>query len=213
MIHFLGTSFAPQHLQAAAIKRGVPVTYELSDASLVFVSEDAPVAPDGTRDLSKIRDLIEIARSTRAPIVLTSQVPPGFTRSLDIFHIWHQAETLRIKDATVRAMNPDYIAVGGDANIPREYADYLLSFGCPILRMSWESAEMSKVAVNMMLAAQVDYTNMMSAACAKVGADWKDVSKALHLDKRIGPEAYLTPGRWQDSLHLLRDWHTLQGLK
>lgn len=213
MIYFLGTSFAPQHLKAAAIKRGVSVTYELSDASLVFVSEDAPVAPDGSRDLSKIRDLIEIARSTGAPIVLTSQVPPGFTRSLDIERIWHQAETLRIKDATLRAMNPDYIAVGGESNIPREYADYLISFGCPVLRMSWESAEMSKIAVNMMLAAQVDYTNMMSEACRKAGAKWVDVSKALHHDKRIGPEAYLTPGRWQDSLHLLRDWHTLQGLK
>ena len=213
MIHFLGTSFAPQHLKAAAIKRGVAVTSSISDASLVFVSEDAPVAKDGSRDLSKIRDLIEIARSTGAPIVLTSQVPPGFTRSLDIERIWHQAETLRIKDATLRAMNPDYIAVGGESNITREYADYLLSFKCPVLRMSWESAEMSKIAVNMMLASQVDYTNMMSEACRKVGAKWADVSKALHLDKRIGPEAYLTPGRWQDSLHLLRDWHTLQGIK
>ena len=213
MIHFLGTSFAPQHLKAAAIKRGVPVTNGIEEASLVFVSEDAPVAKDGSRDLSKIRDLIEIARSTGAPIVLTSQVPPGFTRSLDIERIWHQAETLRIKDATLRAMNPDYIAVGGESNIPREYADYLIAFGCPVLRMSWEDAEMSKIAVNMMLAAQVDYTNMMSEACRKAGADWKQVSKALHLDQRIGPEAYLTPGRWQDSLHLLRDWHTLQGLK
>ena len=213
MIHFLGTSFAPQHLKTAAIKRGVPVTNGIEEASLVFVSEDAPVAKDGTRDLSKIRDLVEIARSTGAPIVLTSQVPPGFTRSLDIERIWHQAETLRIKDATLRAMNPDYIAVGGESNIPREYADYLIAFGCPVLRMSWEDAEMSKIAVNMMLAAQVDYTNMMSEACRKAGADWKQVSKALHLDQRIGPEAYLTPGRWQDSLHLLRDWHTLQGLK
>ena len=213
MIHFLGTSFAPQHLKTAAIKRGVPVTNGIEEASLVFVSEDAPVAKDGSRDLSKIRDLIEIARSTGAPIVLTSQVPPGFTRSLDIERIWHQAETLRIKDATLRAMNPDYIAVGGESNIPREYADYLIAFGCPVLRMSWEDAEMSKIAVNMMLAAQVDYTNMMSEACRKAGADWEDVSKALHHDKRIGPEAYLTPGRWQDSLHLLRDWQTLQCLK
>ena len=74
MIHFLGSSFAPKHLQAAACKRGVPITPELSDASLVFVSEDAPVAPDGTRDLSKIRTLVDIARSTGMPIVLTSHM-------------------------------------------------------------------------------------------------------------------------------------------
>ena len=213
MIHFLGTSFAPQHLKAAAIKRGIPVTDAIDQADLIFVSEDAPVASDGRRDISAVRTLVEIAKATGMPIVLTSQVAPGFTRSLDIERIWHQAETLRIKDAEVRAMTPDYIAVGGAANIPRVYADYLLAFHCPVLRMSWEEAEMSKIAVNMMLAAQVDYTNMMSAACAKVGADWKDVSKALHHDKRIGREAYLTPGRWQDSAHLLRDWYTLQGIK
>ena len=71
---------------------------------------------------------------------------------------------------------------------------------------------MTKIAVNMMLAAQVDYTNRMSAACAKVGADWREVSKALKHDKRIGPEAYLTPGRWQDSKHLYRDYVTLEAL-
>ncbi len=79
--------------------------------------------------------------------------------------------------------------------------------------MSWEEAEFSKIAVNMMLAAQVDYTNRMSEVVSKYGAKWENVSKALYLDKRIGKEAYLTPGRWQDSKHLLRDFVTLEALR
>ena len=72
---------------------------------------------------------------------------------------------------------------------------------------------MSKIAVNMMLAAQVDTTTSLAKACKKVGANWASVSDVLMHDSRIGPRAYLTPGRWQDSKHLLRDWVTLQSLK
>jgi fructose-specific component phosphotransferase system IIB-like protein len=42
MIHFIGMSFAAQHLKAAAIKRGLSITDDLEQASLVFVSEDTP---------------------------------------------------------------------------------------------------------------------------------------------------------------------------
>lgn len=213
MIHFLGTSFAPKHLKAAAIRRGALVTEEISNASLIFVSEDAPVAPDGERDLTEIRNLIEIAKSTGKPIVLTSQVPPGFTRSLGIERIWHQAETLRVKDAEKRAFEPEQIIVGGATTFSTTYSQYLYLFRCPIKWVSWETAEFSKIAINMFLASQVDTTNMLSEAARKVGANWDRVSEILRLDSRIGPEAYLTPGRWQDSLHLLRDWHTLQGIK
>ena len=78
--------------------------------------------------------------------------------------------------------------------------------------MTWEEAEFSKIAVNMALAAQVDYANRMSKYAEHYGADWKVVCRSLRLDKRIGPEAYLTPGRWQDSKHLLRDFYTLEAL-
>ena len=142
-------------------------------------------------------------------MVLTSQVPPGFTRSLGMNNIYHQAETLRIKDAESRAYSPDYIAVGGPQGVSRHYADYLMAFHCPILRMTWEEAEFSKIAVNMFLAAQVDTTNRLASAAEKVGADWLQVRRALKYDKRIGQEAYLTPGRWRDSRHLLRDHVTL----
>lgn len=212
MICFLGTSHAAQHLKAAAIAKGFSICENPQNASLIFISEDTPTDDEGVRDLEPIRALVAEANQTSAQLVLTSQVSPGFTRSLNLKNIYHQAETLRIKDAEYRSLNPDYIAVGGPEGICREYAMYLLSFHCPVIRMSWEEAEMSKIAVNMMLAAQVDYANAMSKVCEKVGADWSMVAKALHYDKRIGKESYLTPGRWQDSKHLYRDYVTLEAL-
>ena len=212
MIHFLGSSHAAHHLAAAAIKRGNEVTFNIQQADVVFVSEDTPTDDLGARDMKPILELLDIAIHVGKPIVLTSQVEPGFTRSLGIEKIHHQAETLRIKDAEERAYSPDYIAVGGKAPIPEAYFRYLFSFGCPVIRMSWEEAEFSKIAVNMMLAAQVDATNWLAKAAAHYGADWKNVAVALAHDKRIGKEAYLTPGRWQDSKHLMRDFRTLEAL-
>lgn len=210
MICFLGSSHAAVHLREAAIARGNSVCTKPENAQVIFISEDTPTNDEGVRNLHPIKQLIHSVKDSNAQLVLTSQVPPGFTRSLNINNIYHQAETLRISDAVYRALHPEYIAVGGPQGICREYADYLISFHCPVLRMSWEDAEFSKIAVNMMLAAQVDYANRMSAFALSFGADWKNVCKALYHDKRIGFEAYLTPGRWQDSKHLLRDYKTLQ---
>jgi len=213
MICFLGTSHAASHLRAAAKQRGNWIINDPDKAHVVFVSEDTPTDEHGNRDLEPILKLINRAKTTGAQLVLTSQVPPGFTRSLGIENIFHQAETLRIIDAEKRAYSPEYIAVGGDHRINTAYANYLASFECPILRMTWEEAEFSKIAVNMFLAAQVDATNRLSAAASKVGAKWEAVAEALRSDSRIGERAYLTPGRWQDSRHLLRDAITLQGLE
>lgn len=213
MIYFHGTSHAAEHLREGAKSRGVVVVDSPNLADVIFISEDTPTDYSGKRDLEPIRKAVHSLTRFNKQMVLTSQVPPGFTRSLGLQNIYHQAETLRIKDAVYRAAHPDYIAVGGPIGVSKHYADYLCAFHCPIIRMSWEEAEMSKIAVNMMLAAQVDFTNRLSKACAKVGADWKNVAKALHHDKRIGHEAYLIPGKWQHSRHLLRDFVTLEAIE
>ena len=213
MIYFHGTSHAAKYLRHGAWQRGVPIAEAPNLADVIFVSEDTKTDDKGVRDEEPIREMVHSMTRFNKQIVLTSQVTPGFTRSLGLKNIYHQAETLRIKDAAERAYKPDYIAVGGPVGISRHYAEYLLAFKCPVLRMTWEEAEFSKIAVNMMLAAQVDYTNRMSELATKFGATWEAVASALHLDKRIGKEAYLTPGRWQDSKHLLRDYVTIEGMK
>lgn len=214
-VSFLGTSHAAVHLAAAARAKGFELVQpEL--AEVLFVSEDTPTSPDGERDLQEIAALLATAvkrRATRATLVLTSAVPPGFCRKWAVgFELWHQAETLRMRDAGERALHPEMLIVGSDTGtepVPTAYEAYLNAFRCPVLRMTFEEAEFAKVAINMTLAAQVENTNRLAAAAAKAGANWARVAAALRLDSRIGPKSYLTPGRWQDSRHLLRDWRTL----
>lgn len=211
---FLGDSHAALHLAAAARKRGFQTVDLAGDPELVFVSQDTPTNKAGERDVTPIRTIYDNARAWwHGAIVVTSQVEPGFCRTLD-GEVYHQAETLRLRDAAERALNPEMIIVGRRAvslfGFPQAYADYLSAFKCPVLDLSLEEAEFAKIAINTFLAAQVETTNRLAAAAAKVGANWGAVVEALRHDSRIGPHAYLEPGRWQASPHLLRDAVTLE---
>lgn len=216
-VAFVGTSHAARHLSMAARWKRFQIV-EPAEAELAFVSEDTPTDENGARDLDLIKRLVRLTAgktNVRTPIVLTSQVPPGFTRGLGIRLMYHQAETLRMKDAAHRALHPEMLIVGcydPVVALPAAYRAYLRAFDCPILTMTYEEAEFAKIAINMTLAAQVENTNRLAAAAAKVGAGWGAIAEVLRHDSRVGPHAYLTPGRWQDSPHLVRDWVTLQGL-
>jgi UDPglucose 6-dehydrogenase len=209
MIYFAGSSFAARHLKRAAMRRLLKVTDELAKADLVFVSEDTPTDEHGNRALGHIEQWLANTPTT-APLVLTSQVPPGFCRAHNIE--FHMAETLRVKDAAERAYKPEQIILGSkDPNkrLPKPLRIYLKAFECPVHRVSLETAETAKIAINMALAAQVDYANRLSAYAERVGANWLHITRILQLDKRIGKYAYLDPGVWQQSRHLLRDWKTV----
>lgn len=216
---FLGTSHAAQYLSAAAAEKGFELCVPNDSPDLIFVSEDTPTSENGVRNLDVISDIVSNAIAAAehmtariVPVIITSQVPPGFTRKQKPWLIFHQAETLRIKDAAERASHPEMFIVGcADPTkpLPEAYETYLNAFNCPILTMSYESAEFAKMSINAFLISQVETTNMLSRLAEKCGARWTDVQCALKNDSRIGPNAYLEPGRWQDSRHLLRDSVTL----
>ena len=217
-ICFLGTSHAAQHLAAAAKDKGFDIVPLAGAPDLVFVSEDTPTDDEGGRDLEHIRIRLNMASKVTVPVVLTSQVPPGFSRGWFLDHdldLWHQAETLRIIDAGERAAHPEMIIVGyrdHTTPMPAAYAAYCAAFGCPVLRVTWEEAELSKIAINTFLVAQVETTNALATAAAAVGADWERIAEVLRHDTRIGRQAYLRPGNWADSPHLLRDVGTLEAI-
>ena len=201
----------------AAASRGCKVypEEEIEKAELVLFAQDVETDGDGHRKLGAIKT--SVLRLAKSILAICSQVPPGFTRSLG-FPCFHQPEQLRIVTATDNACNPPRIVVGCAEptkfeELPAAYRTYLTAFNCPVLLMSYEEAEFSKIAINMWLAAQVDTTNRLAAAAAKVGASWERIAEAMRLDPRIGKDAYLTPGRWQDSLHLLRDHVTLEEIE
>lgn len=210
---FVGTSHAARHLAEAARDKGFPLVSAMQ-ADLIFCSEDTPTDRDGVRDLEAIRSMVYSVAGLGKQIVLTSAVPPGFTRSLGIPDIIHQPELLRIKDAAERANNPEQIIMGFGTypnGVDRDsaYWAYCRAWECPKVGMTWEDAEFAKMAINAHLIAQVEFTNAMSQLAKEAGANWDHVASVLKNDKRIGPHAYLTPGKWEASSHLMRDYVTL----
>ena len=78
--------------------------------------------------------------------------------------------------------------------------------------MRYESAELTKTAINLYLFGAVTYANTLADLCEAVGADWSEMVPALRLDRRIGPAAYIRPELGIAGGNLERDLVTLREL-
>ena len=174
----------------------------LKQCDIIYISTDVPTDNFGLSDLTLVNKLINIVISnmnSSAILVILCQVPPGFTRLIKwpSHQIFYQVETLIFGRAFDRALNPERFIIGSfdkTKKLPESYITYLESFSCPILKMSYESAELAKISINMFLVSSVTTSNILAELCEKIGADWFEIIPALKLDKRIGPFAYLNPG-------------------
>jgi UDPglucose 6-dehydrogenase len=190
---------------------------DLTTCDLVYVAPDVPTDDTGRSDLERIDALIRQVGSVLLPqtvMVILSQVPPGFTRTRMRPErlLFYQVETLIFGRAMERARFPERFIVGcADPSqpLPPILEKFLGSFGCPILPMRYESAELAKISINMCLVASVSTANTLAELCEKIGADWSEIVPALKLDKRIGPFAYLAPGLGIAGGNLERDLATV----
>jgi len=193
---------------------------ELKIADLVYIASDTPTDNTNSSDLllvSKVINDVLTCLEKDAVLVILSQVPPGFTESINFpsSRLFYQVETLVLGEALSRFLNPERFIIGCD-NPKKEthpiLAEILEKFDCPILNMSYRSAELAKIAINSILTSQVSTANMLSALCEKIGADWSEIVPALQLDKRIGRKAYLKPGLGLAGGNLERDLSVLDNL-
>jgi UDPglucose 6-dehydrogenase len=193
---------------------------DLARCDIVYIAADVPTNDAGESDLSSIRTLIDRVVPAMAPtavLVVLSQVPPGFTRGLSnppSERRYYQVETVVFGRAVERAAKPERYIIGC-AN-PREPLDgrlraLLEAFGCPILPMRYESAELAKISINVCLAASISVANTLAELCEAVGANWSEIVPALKLDRRIGPHSYLSPGLGIAGGNLERDLATIVG--
>ncbi len=100
------------------------------------------------------------------------------------------AEGTAIKDL----FKSDRVLIGGDSTITGQkamkklikiYINWIPKE--KIITSNIWSSELSKLASNAMLAQRISSINSLSALCEKTGANIKDISLAVGMDKRIGP--------------------------
>lgn len=183
---------------------------DLAGCPLVVVARDVPTDAANASDASvvlRLADAVVPHLRQDVTLALMSQVLPGFTRRLagrirerrpDLaFRLYYWVETLIFGRAVERYLRPERLIIGcSDPLTPLAPAleAGLRRFGCPMLPMTYESAELTKTAINLYLCAAVTYANTLSDLCEAVGANWAEMVPALRLDPRIGPDAYIRPG-------------------
>lgn len=191
---------------------------DLERCDVIYISTDVPTDDEARSDLEPIRALLKVVAAhlhSDAVLVVLCQVPPGFTRGIDLVpkeRLVYQVETLIFGRAVERALHPERFIIGCDdptRELPLHYRELLRAFGCPILPMRYESAELAKISINFCLVASVSVANTLAEVSEAIGADWAEIVPALKLDRRIGQYAYLTPGLGISGGNLERDLRTV----
>jgi UDPglucose 6-dehydrogenase len=181
---------------------------------VIFLAVPTPPGEDGSADLQYVlaaADAIAEHMTAYTVIVNKSTVPVGTGRRVkdavrarlarrgaDIdFDVVSNPEFLREGSAIRDFMHPDRIVIGSDneksREIVREIYNVLYLIDTPFVFTSLETAELIKYASNAFLATKIAFINEVAGLCDAVGADIRDIAKAMGMDGRIG-KYFLHPG-------------------
>ena len=177
----------------------------------IFICVGTPQGEDGQADLKHVEAAARsIARAMTGYrlIVQKSTVPVGTAeRVREIvkkhakrgtrFDVASNPEFLREGTAVENWMRPDRVVIGADSTrareILREIYSPLYLIETPMVTTTVRTAELIKYAANAFLATKISFINEMANLSEALGADVRDVAKAMGLDRRIGPK-FLHPG-------------------
>ncbi|HNR36907.1 MAG TPA: UDP-glucose/GDP-mannose dehydrogenase family protein [Candidatus Hydrogenedentes bacterium] len=181
----------------------------VENSLLVFICVGTPSLEDGHADVSEVMACAEqVAQAMRGYhiIVLKSTCPVGMADKVrervasltsQPFDVVVNPEFLKEGAAVDDFMRPDRVLIGCEdvrvQEIMKELYAPFMRTGKPILCMGVRSAEMTKYAVNVTLAARISLINELANICEAYGADIGEVREGLMADSRIG-STYLFPG-------------------
>jgi UDPglucose 6-dehydrogenase len=185
----------------------------ISNCNIVYLTQDVPTDDYGKSDLRIINEYLKIIfknLNKSSILVINSQISPGFTSNInyDLTKIYYQVETLVIGQAVNRFLNPERIVIGSEnpnVPFPENYKKYLDSFDCQKINIKYESAELVKISINLLLSSNITIANFISEICENSNADYSEMILSLRLDRRIGKFSYITPGLGISGGNLERD--------
>jgi UDPglucose 6-dehydrogenase len=203
-------------------------TSDLADAvrqaEVVWIAFDTPVDDEDRADVDAVMGDVRSALpylNDGALVISSSQLPVGSVARIEreyaalatgrVVGFACCPENLRLGKAIHVFMHPDRIVAGVRSERDRATVRALFApITDQIIWMSVESAEMTKHAINAFLATSVTFINEIAALCEAVGADAKEVERGLKTDRRIGADAYLSPGAAFGGGTLARDLGLLE---
>lgn len=180
----------------------------IDGAEVIMIAVGTPARTDGFADLSFVHaaaDRIGELLDHEALIVVKSSVPVGTNNQVlervrlkmgevgrealtSVVTIASLPEFLRPGFALKDFMEPDRIVIGADDSVAQTTLDRLHDgISAPRVLMSLQSAELTKYAANALLATKVSFVNEIANIAERFGADIREVTRAVGMDKRIGP--------------------------
>jgi UDPglucose 6-dehydrogenase len=190
---------------------------KLWSAKYGWIALDTPLDESDRPDTAPVMAAaLKAAERTRS-LIVSSQVPLGFCQEvekktgLDVAYV---PENMRLGDGIRTFLQPDRLIVGASAAGYASIIAHHLLEGVHVepLLTDLPTAEMAKHATNAYLATQISLANELASIGQHYGVDTDIVAKALKLDPRIGPKAYVKPGMGFSGGTLPRDLRVLQRL-
>jgi len=192
-----------QNVEAGRLIFTTSYAEALRDAEFAFIAVGTPSGDDGDANLQYVKMAVDsIAQHLDHPIIIVnkSTVPVGTgdwvaetildqngTHNVQ-FSVVSNPEFLREGSAVSDFMNPDRVVLGStDFEAAQKVADLYEALRSPIMITDLRTAEMIKYASNAFLATRISFINEIANICETLGADVKEVSRGMGMDKRIGP--------------------------
>jgi UDPglucose 6-dehydrogenase len=190
-------------------KESVHLSFEASlsasvaRADFIFVCVPTPQGVKGEIVLDSVLDVVlglEKELKTNSVLIIKSTLPVGgINRISEIiqtkdFGICYNPEFLRQGSALNDFMYPERVVVGSDSEFDsKKVAGLYTGISAEILLTDPSSAELIKLASNSYLGMRLSFANEIAFMCEKLGASFRDVSRGMGLDPRIGL-SYFSPG-------------------
>lgn len=190
----------------------------IAQSLAVFIAVGTPPAPDGSADLSYVR---EVARSVGEhlngyKVVVTKSTVPAGTGAMirqiiegvlekrrsegektPPFTVASNPEFLREGSAIEDFMRPNRVVIGAEDEqavaILKDLYSPLYLIETPFVVTDVVTAELIKYASNAFLSVKISFINEIANLCESIGADVHMVARGMGLDQRIGSK-FLHPG-------------------
>ena len=146
----------------------------LNECEIIYFSFDTPIKLNGHPDISFINQQLRFLLNKidlNKKIIILSQVYPGFTEKIkwNKDRLFYQVETLIFGNAFERALNPERIIVGlnKDKNISK-ISSFLNCFSSKIIKCNYQTAELTKISINIFLISSINTTNLITEISKKL---------------------------------------------
>lgn len=171
--------------------------------AVCFIAVGTPTLDTGEPDLSYVE---RVARDVAANmsdyllVVEKSTVPvqthkwirttiERYNRAGTLFDVASNPEFLREGSAVRDFLEPDRIVVGCESDRARNLMEEIYKpMNAPMIFTDLASAELIKHASNAFLATKISFANALAVICEAAGADVRQVTQGMGMDRRIGHE-------------------------